>query len=410
MVALRRLAVITSLIAGLNGTIYASPVESFMDEIYPYYKIQHVAQANGVYFANGVVVEEKERWDAMNNKIETPCYIRSYNDSLWQWCKPKGIQRTTDNDSVVYDAFPHNVVSIRNNFVAIIEVGENPNRSQVIHYSKDGVLWYNTGIYATSLHVVHDKIIAEHMLSLAVSANGEQWNVYAYPNWDNSFPEYTNQVPTYHQTISVESQRDSRVTYYDTDRSFNSKEDYPYITYDWFALTSYYRDSTYVLTDGHTFMALSHDAVAWKYVETPLVNDSVYALTFAEGTIAFLEITQGNTYLNVSDSYGKRWKRDIITLDTNSYASYSVVDVAIKQGQIYLETEVYYILDNEAMNVSKSYITFLYTKDAPLYESTDFFFDDNSNSTSPKNVSRNLAELGYYFKSIHNGTLVGIDY
>lgn len=136
----------------------------------------------------------------------------------------------------------------------------------------------------------------------------------------------------------------------------------------------------------------------------------MFALTFAEGTIAFLEITQGNTYLNVSDSYGKHWERDIITFDTNSYTSYSAVDVAIKQGQIYLETEVYYILDNEAMNLSKSYITFLYRKDGQLEETTDFFFDDDTNTPTPNKVSKNLAEIGYYFKSIHNGTLVGIDY
>src|SRR5512136_2162958 len=142
---------------------------------FPFYKVNEICYCNGIFLASGVVVEETEKWDAMNNKIEKKFFIYSTNDSTWSWLQPVGIMTENNKDTTRYDAEPRHLTSLKGCFVAVIDVGENPDRSQRIHYSRDGIVWYYTPIHATSVHNINDKIVVENGLSFSVSDDGINW-------------------------------------------------------------------------------------------------------------------------------------------------------------------------------------------------------------------------------------------
>ena len=268
---------------------------------------------------------------------------------------------------------------------------------------------YSTGIYATSLHVIHDKIIAEHNLSIAVSNNGEQWNIYSYINWDNSFPQYNNYVPIENQNIIVKSHLDSTLCDYES-YNFYSKEDYPYIRYDWFNLKSYFIDSTYILTDTTTFIALSNDAKKWRYIEIPFINDSVYALKFSQEKILFLEINNGENYLTISDNYGDNWTRIKIIIDTNDYSNfdnYSIIDVFYEDSTIILKTIVTLWSSSEEIIRLQNYTSYYYSNDGNNFLP---FYNNGLNIENYKKIiiSKSIDKIDYYFTSIINGKLISI--
>ena len=89
------------LIAFLNSHTSNCYSHSLEKMTYPFYKVNNVTCVNNMYLANGIIVEENETWDAMNYKIETPFYIRSYDENLWQYCNPIGIKLEKNNNSIV---------------------------------------------------------------------------------------------------------------------------------------------------------------------------------------------------------------------------------------------------------------------------------------------------------------------
>ncbi|HLO59866.1 MAG TPA: hypothetical protein VK179_14055 [Bacteroidales bacterium] len=371
---------------------------------YPYYKVNHVIRNNGLLLADGVVAEEKQKWDAMNNKIETLFYLESVDDSTWQWIKPTGITVNTNGDTLKYEAFPRNIVAFKNYFISIIDVGENPDRMQVIHYSRDGILWISTGIYVTSIHVINDKIIAEHNLSLAVSEDGIHWKLYAYFNWDNSYPEYTNQVPAENQTIYVFSFPDTAINF--------NKEEYPYISYDWFSLKGYYRDSVYILTDTTSFMAVSDDAIRWNYIETPTKADSNLNLQYAHGKVIYLAAAKDSYYLYESTDF-RNWTRTKIETDSSDFENgFYIEDAFVLDTLLYLQVSTFY---GDEENGLHEYSVTLCSEDSKHFRPCDATsialagaIDAPAASIMEYN-SKSMNKIHFIFKELRNGRLVGLD-
>jgi hypothetical protein len=367
--------------------------------IFPYYKVRHVNCSNGIILADGAVVEEIEKWDAMNNKIETLFYLKSNDDSTWQWIKPTGITVHNNGDTLKYDAFPRNIVAFKNYFISIIDVGENPDRMQVIHYSHDGIHWISTGIYVTSLHVIKDKIIAEHSLSLAVSDDGMHWKLYAYSNWDNTYPEYLNTVPAENQTIRVFSFADTTVNF--------NREEYPYISYDWDKLKGYYRDSVYILTDTSSFVAVSHDANQWDYIETPTRADSNLCLQYAHGKVLYLEIAKGSYYLNLTSDF-KTWNRTKIETDSSDYENgFFIEDAFLQDTVLYLQVSTFYGGEENGVH---EYTVYLCSEDYIHFTPCDAASIALAGAIDePAFNSKSLNEIRFMFKELTNGKLVGLE-
>jgi hypothetical protein len=254
------------------------------------------------------------------------------------------------------------------------------------------------------LHIVNDKIIAESDLSIAVSDNGVLWNIYAYKNWDNSYPQYRNIVPFENQTIDFISFPD---TIHDENYDW---EVYPYISYDWSTLKAYYRDSNYILTDTSSFIALSPDAVKWNFVETPTKGDSNLCLQYAFGKILYIENSNGAYFKNSSSDGGKSWNRTKIVIDSSYFENgFTFENAVFIDTTLYIQVTSFYGNEDEGIHF---YNIDLISDDGINFK-PDYLHDveyDVMQYTKPAVIQlKSLTEINFQFKDLYHGKLIPLN-
>ncbi len=390
----------------LFSDILADTTEIRQMSDFPFYKVNEISYCNGIVIAAGVVVEETEKWDAMNNRIEKKFFIYSTNDSTWNWYHPVGMMIDDNKDTISYDAEPRHITSLKGCFVAVIDVGENPDRSQRIHYSRDGIVWHYIPIHATSVHLINDKIVVENGLSFSVSDDGINWKSYGYNNWDNSYPEYTNIVPPENQTVEI-------ISYKDKGENDYGSEEYPFVSYDWFSLISYYKDSTYVLTDNLRFIVISKDAVHWKVVEVPEKYKNTIGLQYANGKIYFIDNRKDNYYIQKSAD-GRKWESSQIYPDNidigfeKGYREFgSFEDAIFIDSLLYLRMSYWTI--NSELELAQFYSTDIVSADGSTFEivtgdAPDYDYSQFSRKPG-EIIPESLQEVNRQFKDIVTGKL-----